>query len=146
MKFQKKKHQSTNIIIEYLLFCSNYFFFSNFIRYALQLIALTKLILYYSRGFVKIRNKIFCLLIVMFALMREKIKFNHFCKYFELIGFIPQRSIISYVSGPDFWGLVDKKWQMCSKGKMQSPINIDPSTLLYDPNLSPVHVDKSTVS
>uniref|UniRef100_F1LBD3 Carbonic anhydrase-like protein 2 n=1 Tax=Ascaris suum TaxID=6253 RepID=F1LBD3_ASCSU len=35
---------------------------------------------------------------------------------------------------------------MCSKGKMQSPINIDPSTLLYDPNLSPVHVDKSTVA
>ncbi|VDK55002.1 unnamed protein product [Anisakis simplex] len=49
-------------------------------------------------------------------------------------------------SGPDFWGLLDKKWQMCSKGKMQSPINIDPSSLLYDPNLSAIHVDKSTVA
>ncbi|KHN85641.1 Putative carbonic anhydrase-like protein 2 [Toxocara canis] len=48
--------------------------------------------------------------------------------------------------GPDFWGLLDKKWQMCSKGKMQSPINIDPASLLYDPNLSAIHVDKSIVA
>ncbi|XP_076036717.1 carbonic anhydrase-related protein 10-like isoform X2 [Oratosquilla oratoria] len=34
---------------------------------------------------------------------------------------------------------------MCSEGRRQSPINLDPRTLLHDPNLTPVSIDKSTV-
>lgn len=54
--------------------------------------------------------------------------------------------MILTVLGPDFWGLVDKRWHMCSKGKIQSPINIDPSALLYDPNLREFHIDKKSVN
>lgn len=50
------------------------------------------------------------------------------------------------IIGPEFWGLVSKHWRMCALGKMQSPINIDPSTLLYDPALMPVDIDKHDVS
>ncbi|VDN53247.1 unnamed protein product [Dracunculus medinensis] len=49
------------------------------------------------------------------------------------------------IIGPEFWGLVSKHWRMCALGKMQSPINIDPSTLLYDPALMPVDIDKHDV-
>ncbi|VDN03541.1 unnamed protein product [Thelazia callipaeda] len=40
------------------------------------------------------------------------------------------------LGGPDFWGLLSKKWEMCAKGKMQSPIDIVPSSILYDPRVS----------
>uniref|UniRef100_A0A7E4V5G9 Alpha-carbonic anhydrase domain-containing protein n=1 Tax=Panagrellus redivivus TaxID=6233 RepID=A0A7E4V5G9_PANRE len=40
--------------------------------------------------------------------------------------------------GPDFWGLVNKHWRMCTVGQMQSPINVDPGRLLFDPGLSPL--------
>ena len=49
------------------------------------------------------------------------------------------------IVGPDFWGLVNNQWRMCSSGQMQSPINIDPNILLYDPNLTPVEMDKNQV-
>uniref|UniRef100_A0A914XGS5 Alpha-carbonic anhydrase domain-containing protein n=2 Tax=Plectus sambesii TaxID=2011161 RepID=A0A914XGS5_9BILA len=48
--------------------------------------------------------------------------------------------------GPDFWGLVNKDWRMCTYGQMQSPINVDPSQLLFDPNVRPLVVDKLPVS
>lgn len=32
-----------------------------------------------------------------------------------------------------------------SKGRRQSPINIEPSQLLYDKHLRPLHIDKDTV-
>jgi len=50
------------------------------------------------------------------------------------------------ISGPDFWGLVNPEWNMCSKGKKQSPINIDPRTLLYDPSIKHLHVDKHRIN
>lgn len=50
------------------------------------------------------------------------------------------------ISGPTYWGLVNPKWSLCNKGKRQSPINIDPSSLLFDPNLRLLHVDKHRVS
>ncbi|KAA0199057.1 carbonic anhydrase alpha, 4-like [Hyalella azteca] len=34
---------------------------------------------------------------------------------------------------------------MCRDGRRQSPINVDPRTLLFDPNLSPFTVDKTSV-
>uniref|UniRef100_A0A5S6PIX4 Carbonic anhydrase like protein 2, putative n=2 Tax=Brugia malayi TaxID=6279 RepID=A0A5S6PIX4_BRUMA len=49
------------------------------------------------------------------------------------------------IIGPDFWGLVNKHWRMCTTGQLQSPINVDPSVLLYDPGLLPLHINKHQV-
>nr|XP_053649858.1 carbonic anhydrase-related protein 10-like [Cherax quadricarinatus] len=48
------------------------------------------------------------------------------------------------ISGPRFWGVINPAWGMCREGRRQSPINIDPKTLLFDPNLSPFTLDKVT--
>ena len=48
--------------------------------------------------------------------------------------------------GPDFWGRVNPEWNLCSKGKKQSPINIDPKHILFDPNLKHMHINKQRVS
>ncbi|CAD5211995.1 unnamed protein product [Bursaphelenchus okinawaensis] len=40
--------------------------------------------------------------------------------------------------GPDFWGLMNKHWRMCTVGQLQSPVNIDPSKMLFDPSLTPL--------
>ncbi|CAL4179435.1 unnamed protein product, partial [Meganyctiphanes norvegica] len=50
------------------------------------------------------------------------------------------------ISGPQFWGLVNPEWSLCNKGRRQSPVNVDPELLLFDPNLSPLHIDKHRVS
>ena len=50
------------------------------------------------------------------------------------------------ISGPDFWGLVNPEWHFCSKGKKQSPVNVNPKHILYDPQLKHVHIDKHRVS
>ncbi|GAB6019183.1 hypothetical protein CHUAL_000802 [Chamberlinius hualienensis] len=50
------------------------------------------------------------------------------------------------ISGPSFWGLINPKWSLCNKGRRQSPVNVDPSKLLFDPNLRLLHVDKHRVS
>lgn len=34
---------------------------------------------------------------------------------------------------------------MCNKGRRQSPINIEPEKLLFDPYLRPLHIDKHKV-
>jgi carbonic anhydrase len=47
--------------------------------------------------------------------------------------------------GPDFWGLVNPEWSLCSKGKRQSPIDIEPQNLLFDPQLKRLHIDKHKV-
>jgi len=49
------------------------------------------------------------------------------------------------VIGPDFWGLVNPEWYVCTKGKRQSPINIDPQKLLFDANLRALRIDKHRV-
>ncbi|KAK8377153.1 hypothetical protein O3P69_013654 [Scylla paramamosain] len=46
------------------------------------------------------------------------------------------------ISGPQFWGLINPEWSLCTNGRRQSPVNLDPATLLYDPNLRQLHVDK----
>ncbi|KAJ8301453.1 hypothetical protein KUTeg_020440 [Tegillarca granosa] len=43
------------------------------------------------------------------------------------------------VSGPRFWGLLNSAWSLCSSGKFQSPIDIKPDILLFDPSLK--HLD-----
>jgi len=51
-----------------------------------------------------------------------------------------------YNSGPAFWGLINPEWSLCNKGRRQSPVNLDPQRLLFDPNLRPLHIDKHRVS
>jgi carbonic anhydrase len=51
----------------------------------------------------------------------------------------------SFVAGPGFWGLINPQWPLCTKGRRQSPINVEPDKLLYDPSLRPVHLDKHKV-
>ncbi|CAG0920577.1 unnamed protein product [Notodromas monacha] len=47
--------------------------------------------------------------------------------------------------GPSYWGLINPEWSLCYKGRRQSPIDIDPGRLLYDPNLRALHIDKHRV-
>ncbi|KAK9752775.1 Eukaryotic-type carbonic anhydrase [Popillia japonica] len=49
-------------------------------------------------------------------------------------------------SGPAFWGLINPEWSLCNKGRRQSPVNLEPNKLLFDPNLRPLHIDKHRVS
>ena len=37
------------------------------------------------------------------------------------------------ISGPELWGL---QWPICRQGKYQSPIDIKPDRLLFDPQLT----------
>lgn len=50
------------------------------------------------------------------------------------------------ISGPAFWGLINPQWNLCNKGRRQSPINVEPGKLLYDPYLRHIHIDKHKVS
>ncbi|TDG39231.1 hypothetical protein AWZ03_014347, partial [Drosophila navojoa] len=50
------------------------------------------------------------------------------------------------ISGPSFWGLINPQWSMCNKGHRQSPIDVVPDKLLFDPYLRPLHIDKHKVS
>ncbi|PSN38393.1 hypothetical protein C0J52_18749 [Blattella germanica] len=43
---------------------------------------------------------------------------------------------------PAFWGLINPEWSLCNKGRRQSPVNLEPSKLLFDPNLRLLHIDK----
>ncbi|XP_046339950.1 carbonic anhydrase-related protein 10-like isoform X1 [Haliotis rufescens] len=45
------------------------------------------------------------------------------------------------ISGPGYWGLLNIDWTLCNKGRNQSPINIDPKTLLFDPSLGPIVIE-----
>ncbi|XP_037087204.1 putative carbonic anhydrase-like protein 2 [Pollicipes pollicipes] len=46
------------------------------------------------------------------------------------------------ISGPAYWGVFNPDWHFCDRGRQQSPINIDPYKLLFDPLLRPLHLDK----
>ena len=30
------------------------------------------------------------------------------------------------ISGPEYWGVLNQEWTMCSRGRSQSPVNINP--------------------
>ncbi|KAH8025753.1 hypothetical protein HPB51_011084 [Rhipicephalus microplus] len=47
--------------------------------------------------------------------------------------------------GPDFWGRLNPAWSLCSTGRRQSPVNIEPRQLLFDPNLKPIAVSNHRV-
>lgn len=36
-------------------------------------------------------------------------------------------------------------WALCSKGHRQSPVDLQPKELLFDPNLRTIHIDKERV-
>ena len=48
--------------------------------------------------------------------------------------------------GPSFWGLINPDWNLCNNGKRQSPINIEPENILYDPSLTEISVDDNRVT
>jgi len=56
--------------------------------------------------------------------------------------------LINYVLflGPRYWGVMNPLWKLCSIGKRQSPIDIDPDKLLFDPFLKNFHIDKDKVN
>ncbi|KAH0819235.1 hypothetical protein GEV33_003556 [Tenebrio molitor] len=54
-------------------------------------------------------------------------------------------SLLAYVINklcPAYWGLMNPQWSMCSRGRRQSPINVEPDKLLFDPHLQHIHLDK----
>ena len=44
------------------------------------------------------------------------------------------------ISGPSFWGLINPEWSLCNAGRKQSPVNIKPEKLLYDPTLEKIYI------
>jgi hypothetical protein len=49
------------------------------------------------------------------------------------------------ISGPSFWGLINPDWSLCNEGRKQSPINIEPKNLLYDPTLEKILIGQEKV-
>ncbi|XP_036354784.1 carbonic anhydrase-related protein 10-like isoform X1 [Octopus sinensis] len=49
------------------------------------------------------------------------------------------------ISGPEYWGKINPDWTLCEKGKQQSPVDIDPRSLVYDPNLRPFKMEKKRI-
>ncbi len=54
--------------------------------------------------------------------------------------------VVFIITGPEFWGILNPDWHLCSKGHRQSPIDVKPSLLLYDPNLRSIHIQKHRYS
>ncbi|CAL4121589.1 unnamed protein product, partial [Meganyctiphanes norvegica] len=42
------------------------------------------------------------------------------------------------ISGPGFWGIINRKWRLCSDGQRQSPVDIDIKNIVYDHNLGEI--------
>lgn len=49
------------------------------------------------------------------------------------------------ISGPTMWGSMNGEWFMCSRGKNQSPIDIEPNVLLFDPTLKHIEIEGDLV-
>ncbi|XP_078064527.1 carbonic anhydrase-related protein 11-like, partial [Mustelus asterias] len=43
-----------------------------------------------------------------------------------------------FVPSPPFWGLVNTAWRFCSIGKRQSPIDVNATSVIFDPFLKPL--------
>ncbi|XP_041350105.1 putative carbonic anhydrase-like protein 1 [Gigantopelta aegis] len=43
--------------------------------------------------------------------------------------------------GPKFWGSLHPDWTLCESGKYQSPVDIKPRALLFDPSLRRIDID-----
>ncbi|RWS31935.1 carbonic anhydrase-related protein 10-like protein [Leptotrombidium deliense] len=51
------------------------------------------------------------------------------------------KGLVYWLLGPDFWGLLNPKWSHCNKGRRQSPIDINPDVLLFDPGLQAINIE-----
>ncbi|XP_023339786.1 carbonic anhydrase-related protein 10 [Eurytemora carolleeae] len=49
------------------------------------------------------------------------------------------------ISGPSFWGLINPEWALCNQGQRQSPVDIEPKLVLYDPQLPDLYITPSKV-
>ncbi len=49
------------------------------------------------------------------------------------------------ISGPSFWGLINPDWSLCNGGMSQSPINIKPQNVLFDPRLKDLLIGDAKV-
>lgn len=49
------------------------------------------------------------------------------------------------ISGPSFWGLINPEWSLCNQGLRQSPIDLVPADLLYDPSLEELFITPNKV-
>jgi len=49
------------------------------------------------------------------------------------------------ISGPSFWGLINPEWSLCNQGLRQSPIDLVPEDLLYDPSLEELFITPNKV-
>ncbi|XP_076447156.1 carbonic anhydrase-related protein 10-like [Babylonia areolata] len=47
------------------------------------------------------------------------------------------------LNGPQYWGMVNPEWVLCKEGRQQSPIDVEPSRLLFDPNLKHLQVESA---
>ncbi|XP_042236802.1 carbonic anhydrase-related protein 10-like isoform X1 [Homarus americanus] len=40
------------------------------------------------------------------------------------------------ISGPGFWGIINRRWKLCSDGRRQSPVDLATSSIVFDHTLS----------
>ena len=45
-----------------------------------------------------------------------------------------------HIAGPSFWGLINPDWSLCHQGRQQSPIDINPGKILFDPMLEDITI------
>ncbi|XP_060075009.1 carbonic anhydrase-related protein 10-like [Ylistrum balloti] len=66
----------------------------------------------------------------------------------DSIGSMVQNKLsIMAIYGPGFWGTMNKlEWGICHRGKNQSPVNIVPEDLLFDPGLKHIQISGNKVS
>ena len=50
------------------------------------------------------------------------------------------------MTGPEYWGVINPEWSLCNRGRRQSPIDINPDQLLFDPTLEPLQFIGDLVS
>ena len=50
------------------------------------------------------------------------------------------------ISGSAYWGVVNPGWSLCSRGRSQSPVDVDPRRLVFDRTLGPLSVGKRPVA
>ncbi len=50
------------------------------------------------------------------------------------------------LAGPSFWGLINPDWSLCNSGRLQSPIDVQPASIVFDPGLKPLQITDVAVS
>ncbi|XP_064609265.1 carbonic anhydrase-related protein 10-like [Liolophura sinensis] len=55
--------------------------------------------------------------------------------------FLCHTNVLVTANGPAYWGRLNTEWRLCNDGKLQSPIDIDPKHLLFDPTLKKLSIE-----